>query len=389
MTKLRVKIYNVRFGDAILVIVPDRNAEGVTHTRHILIDFGNVLSGEGGSDTVFEPVIDNIIQTLDGNPLDLYIMTHEHMDHTQGLLYAAEKLNKKLGVKYAWLTASAAEDYYEKHPEAKKKKLEAIDVYKAIERFLKTAPAKENTWIKTLMWINNPRKTADCVQYLRKLAEKENTTYVYRGCQLDGRHPFQETHFQIWAPEEDTSVYYGKFKPMALNTKPTGTSGTKFTHEYPEPPAGVDAGAFYNLVEMRSRGYMDNILAIDKATNNTSVVFCLQWRGWKLLFAGDAEHRSWKTMNKFNVLEPVHFFKVSHHGSHTGLPSSELLDKILPVQHTENDHRIAVVPTYLNTYKDVPDKELLEKELSPLCELKFVEKETVADGEYLDFEFEG
>jgi hypothetical protein len=404
MNKLRVRVYNVRFGDAILVTVPDSDGNGKTHIRHILIDFGNVLRGEGGIDNVFEPVIDNIIQTLDGKPLDLYIMTHEHMDHVQGLVYAAKRLNKKFDVDYAWLTASASKDYYKrgKHPGAKKKKLELAEVYTDIERFLKAAPAQEDSWIKTLMLNNNPKKTEDCVKYLRKLAK--TTTYVYRGCRLEGGHPFREARFDIWAPEENTSVYYGKFHPMALNIKPPAPGGKKFIHEYPEPPAGVDAGAFYNLVERRSRGYMDNILAIDKAANNTSVVFCLEWGGWRLLFAGDAERRSWKTMEKTGVLKAVHFFKVSHHGSHTGLPPDKILDTILPKKPGDGMKRIAVVPTYPGTYRNVPDEELLEKELALRCDkLKYIvkdkekkegkrrekmETETVKDGGYLDFEFE-
>ena len=51
MDTLRVRAYNVRFGDAILVTVPDRDpATDKTTTRHILIDVGNVLSKEGGDD---------------------------------------------------------------------------------------------------------------------------------------------------------------------------------------------------------------------------------------------------------------------------------------------------------------------------------------------------
>ena len=175
---------------------------------------------------------------------------------------------------------------------------------------------------------------------------------------------------------------------MTLGMTSDEQSGSKPILIVPTPPPGVDAGAFYNLVDIRRHGYVDNLLAIDRAANNTSVVFSLEWRGWKLLFAGDAERRSWKTMNKYNILESVHFLKVSHHGSHTGMPDSELLDKILPRQAPDNRSRCAVVCTYPNTYKDVPDKELLEKELPLRCDLKYVEKGTVEDGGYLDFNFE-
>ena len=55
----------------------------------------------------------------------------------------------------------------------------------------------------------------------------------------------------------------------------------------PKPPAGVDAGAFYRLVESRRDGLVDNLLAIDKAKNNSGIVFCLEWRGGEAASPGE------------------------------------------------------------------------------------------------------
>ena len=92
MDELIIRLYNVRFGDAIFISVPDRDRNGDIQMKHILIDIGNVMSGEGGENEVFEPVINDIISILDGAPLDLYVMTHEHMDHVQGLLWYASNI---------------------------------------------------------------------------------------------------------------------------------------------------------------------------------------------------------------------------------------------------------------------------------------------------------
>ena len=400
MDTLRVRVYNVRFGDAILVSIPDKNINGRTDNRHILIDFGNVFRGEGGLDDIFQPVIENILEVLHGEPLDLYVMTHEHLDHVQGLLYVSKKLGIDVKARYAWLTASAAEDYYEKknHQEAKKLRDEARTVYYAIERFLKASPESETSFIQAMMLNNNPRSTTDCVNHLRNIAEK--TTYVYRQCDLTGCHPFHETVFEIWAPEEDISAYYGRFQPVTLGMTSNQISKSNPVLIVPKPPPGVDAGDFYNLVALRRRGFSDNLLALDKAANNASVVFSIQWRGWRLLFLGDAERRSWKLMDKYNMLKPVHFMKVSHHGSHTGMPGSRLLEKILPEKPPDNRSRKAVVCFYPGCYRNVPDEELLEKELFPRCSVEYVvspgtgdvkhtEKGTVPDGGYKDIEFEG
>lgn len=389
-----MRVYNVRFGDAILVSVPDRRGKK-KQIRHILIDVGNVLTGAGGDDAVFEPIVRDIRKVLGKRPLDLYVMTHEHMDHVQGLLYASKKLGIEIPVKFAWLTASASEDYYEKHPEAKKRRLEAIDNYNLIERFLRASKESETPSMRALRLNNNPRSTSDCISFLRKLASKK-TTYVYRGCELDGAHGFEEAGFEIWAPEEDTAEYYGRFQPVALYMSHDVSGRAKPALVTPVPPPGVNGGSFYDLVMSRRQGYADNLLTIDSANNNTSVVFCLNWRGWRLLFTGDAEQRSWKTIwkkikNKETPFEndflPIHFLKISHHGSHTGMPVPELLDKMLPKNPPDERRRYAAVSTCLDCYNNVPDDGSLE-EIGKRCEVKSVLK-LPEDQLYFDLEFEG
>jgi hypothetical protein len=413
-------MYNVLFGDAILVSVPERDDRGATVTRHILIDVGNV-TGKGGDDDVFDPVIRDVLAVLDGRPLDLYVMTHEHMDHVQGLLYAADRLKvdvkKKLDVQYAWLTASAAPNYYDKHTDAKKRRLEAEGTHRAIARFLMASYLDQNPGVDipkgafddlasfvvaadkpdapafpralgALLLNNDYQKTERCVEYLRNLANKNRTFYVHRETDLQGKHPFTEARLEIWAPEEDTTEYYGRFRPLGLAVA-GDAEGAPPPLAAVVPPPGVDAGAFYDLVTARRRGLGDSLLQIDAANNNTSVVFTLEWRGWRLLFPGDAEERSWKAMNREGVLKPVHFLKVGHHGSHNGTPPPELLDRILPLHPPEDKPRYAGVSTCTDVYGKtedtaVPHEETM-KELKKRCEL--VSVEGLKKGEYRDFAF--
>ncbi len=390
MEELRIRMYNVLFGDAILISVPDRDQTGDPLTRHILIDVGNAMSGKGGQDIVFSPVIENIIKELNGQPLDLYVMTHEHMDHVQGLLYANQKvlpnhdLKQKLRTQHAWLTASSAPDYYDTHAEARRKLDETRAVYKEIERFNLACPELLTPEVEALMVNNNPRDTSDCVEYIRSLAE--NTWYVHRELDLTDKHPFQEARFEIWAPEEDTSVYYGTFQPIQFCVVPEQGQGEKPVLATPLPPSGVDAGAFYNLVAIRRSGYMDNLLAIDKAVNNTSVVFCLEWRGWRLLFLGDAELRSWKEMEKQNILGQAHFMKVSHHGSLTGTPPVDILEKVLAIVSPDAHSRYSAVSTCVGTYNGVPDADTLT-EIGRRCELRDVRSELA--GKFIDIQITG
>ncbi len=366
---LRVRVYNVHFGDAILVRIPDRDpVTHVTTQRHVLIDVGNVLRGgdnplgEGGDDAVFKPVVADILEQLGGKPLDLYVMTHEHLDHVQGLFHAATKhyapgeLKARLNTRFAWLTASARPDYYDTHPKAKQQKLAFEAAYQQINAHLQAAPDAGLERFKSLLLNNNPRDTSQCVDFLRELAAPQNTHYVHRGADTTGKHPFAEARFEIWAPEEDTSDYYKPLLPMALGAGAgAGAAGAVAGNaaQVPlVPPAGVDAGAFYDLVERRASGFADNLLAIDKAANNTSVVFCIEWRGKRLLFAGDAELSSWRMMGAQAMLKPVDFIKVSHHGSHNGTPDAALFDTILPQGGSAN--RCAAISTWEETYNGIP-----------------------------------
>jgi len=365
---LVVRMYNIRFGDAILITVPDKNpSTGRTTTRRILIDVGNAPkvagSGQGGSDEVFEGVVGDILDQLNGHPLDLYVVSHEHLDHVQGLFFASTKLPRldlarRLRVRHVWLPASAAPDYYDKHPKAKEQRLAFEAMYRRVAALMAARPTAATRGFLDLLANNDPTKTRQCVEFLRTLSP-EKTHYIHREASLRGKHPFREARLSVWAPEEDTSDYYGRFLPLdagAVPLAPAGKPGARRIPRTPDPlpPQGVDAGAFLGLVRARRSGAIDNLLEIDKAANNTSIVFALEWRGWRLLFAGDAEIRSWKTMAREGVLKPVHFLKVSHHGSHNGTPADDVFEAILPAAPPDNRTREAVISTWEDTYPGIP-----------------------------------
>lgn len=374
METLRVRIYNVRFGDAILIAVPDAE-KGEPKLRHILVDVGNALSKPGGRDFVFKPILEDIQAELDGAPLDLYVMTHEHIDHIQGLYYGEVKEQlPRLTVNTAWLTASAEEGYYsrewptqDEHGNPMKTPAKALAEwetwYKAITQYTEARNAAGDllpSLVSSMLLINDPNSSSECVTFLRGLSAGE-TYYIFRGMEeLGAQHPFEVARMQVWAPEENTAVYYGRFRDTALGVAP-GPEGAPSQLLILLPPPGVDAGAFYRLVEARKQAYMDNVLTIDKSKNNSSIVFCLEWRGWKLLFPGDAEERSWKEMDKRDVLEPVHFLKISHHASHNGTPEDELLDKVYPRQTPDGRERVAVASTYPGNYGGIPDQTTLKR----------------------------
>jgi beta-lactamase superfamily II metal-dependent hydrolase len=384
MSDLVVRAYNVGFGDAILVSIPDRATSGVETVRHILFDVGNLLAGKANKDEVFEVVVADIIAKT-GGEVDLYVMTHEHLDHTQGLLTASNK-GLDLRAKHSWLTGSAKPDYYENHPQAKKRRLEMDAALDDAARTLQASPDDE---LEELLWNNSSRmdtgalglKTADYIAHLRTIAPPDQTHYIDRTMMLEGRHPFEEAKLTVLAPEEDTSDYYGRLPAVrTLTAAPESAMGLKAPkpeRALPNPPPGVDPGAYFDLVRSRRGGIKANLLEIDAANNNTSVVVQIEWRGWRLLFSGDAELRSWRTMNGFGLLQPVDVIKVSHHGSHNGT-LEEIFDTLLPPIGPDARERYALVSTADGSFDSVPELDTL-KYYADRCEL--VDTRDVGRGE--------
>ncbi len=367
MSELVVRAYNVGFGDAVLVSIPDREADGTETVRHVLFDVGNLLAGAKNADDVFEDVVRDIIART-GGEVDLYVMTHEHLDHVQGLLSAAKK-GLALGAKHAWLTGSAHPTYYDDHPGARKRRLEMDAALGDAVRVLQAGADPE---LEALLWNNSARleagvfglKTSDYIDHLRTIAPAEQTLYVDRATDLDGRHPFREAKLTILAPEEDTTAYYGRLPAtgaltVASDATPAARRRRRSATALPDPPPGVDPGAYFDLVRSRRGGLLSNLLEIDAANNNTSVVLLIEWRGWRLLFTGDAELKSWRTMHALGLLEPVHLVKISHHGSHNGT-MEEIFDAVLPPQAHDDRERFALVSTADGSFDSVPDIDTLD-----------------------------
>jgi beta-lactamase superfamily II metal-dependent hydrolase len=391
MTDLIVRAYNVLFGDAILVSIPDRQRNGNEVVRHILIDVGNLLASK---DDVFVPVVQDIADRT-GGEVDLYVMTHEHLDHVQGLL-TAKNNGVELSAKHAWLTGSAAEDYYERHEEAKKKRLDFTETYKGL---VEQHSSASDPWL-TMMIENNSAllpegafglSTADYVNHLRAVAPESATHYVDRTTPLAGKHPFKEAKLRILAPEEDTSDYYGRRRQPRLGAAAAAgfaaAGGQRAAGEsHWQPPVGVQAGAFYDLVQSRNHMNRRAIMEIDAAANNTSIVLEISWRGWKLLFPGDAEELSWFMMRDQDLLKPADFVKISHHGSVNGTVG-EILDVVFPDDNADGKPRRALVSTHDHDWDSVPDPNTIKLYRKHDCEV--LDTRDVEPGEAVEVVFEG
>ncbi len=321
--KIKIRAYNVRFGDCILVFVETSKGK-----KHILFDFGNAPGGSGGRNDVFPQVAEDI-EKQTGGTIDLPVMTHEHLDHMEGFLSQREVFNR-LKIHHVWMPIMSAPDYAKKSPNSKSQKLALESMASLVQRWKAagrlaalSAPIRSLIDNNILALTNKER-----IDYVRALARKKsNLHYLYRGASLKGKHSLgSEIKIEVPAPEKDSSIYYAR-KGKRYWLDAAARLGDE-TFGWPERGRGRRTGAprhvapdeFERLKDEVAEMDWNDILAIDKAANNTSLVVRLTIGGKVLLFSGDAEEESWEQMRARKLLGPVDLLKVAHHGSINGMP---------------------------------------------------------------------
>ncbi|HXE74625.1 MAG TPA: hypothetical protein VNN18_03170 [Candidatus Xenobia bacterium] len=377
-TGIRIRAYNVLFGDCVLLSLPDEGK-----TKHLLFDFGNV-TGKGGANKVFEPIARNL-KKVTGGTLDLLVMTHEHLDHMEGFL-AQRAVFDTMAVRRVWMSIPSKPDYYDKHPKSK----QAFALTQRILEFTKKTFA-ERGLSANLQWnalLLNNLSNVDRINYVRKLAGAKRTHYLYRGLSTKGKHDFKDVRFRILAPEEEMSVYYGSALALA-----GGMADFRRTlGRAPERrvvPEHISATDFERLRQGLQTGDLAAVHEIDKAKNNTSLVVLVEAQSKKLLFTGDAEVESWHKMHKLGLLGRVDFLKVSHHGSWNGTPAvngKNVLDILFPLKNEQTG--IALVSTKSNVYgtvNKVPDEKTLTL-LKKHCKEVYSTEKQAAGKLYVDIE---
>ena len=168
--KIRIRTYQIGFGDCFLVSVPDDNKY-----RHMLIDFGNAI-GKGGKNVYFPIIAKNIRKETNGH-IDVVVLTHEHADHTEGFLNQ-KKIFKEITVDTVWMSLPSDPNYYKNYPKAKRhKRVQSLAGYYSAflaARRMIIAPS-------FMQLVQNNITNKQRVDYIRKLTVKKNVKYLARG----------------------------------------------------------------------------------------------------------------------------------------------------------------------------------------------------------------
>ena len=301
--ELLLRAYDVGFGDCIHVQIPDGDG-----CFHMLIDCGT-SRGSGWLKAVVEDVRANLPREGQQRRLDLLVATHPHSDHINGFKPA---WFKDVRIGRLWLTVTmnpehaGARTALARQPVANKGPLKALREDLAVSSGI--APDYP------LYVARDLAQRLDVQERGRYRLAMEQGTTCFRGFQE------QDTCLRVLAPEWDIDKYY-----LGVSTR-----------------AGQSKS-----IDRRQLGR--------RLKNNASVVLLLEWRGRRLLFAGDAEWQgtgveegrassSWDVMlGRPEVaeilLQPLDLFKVAHHGSHNGTPfydgGKEYLPRMIAPDRTQ------------------------------------------------------
>jgi beta-lactamase superfamily II metal-dependent hydrolase len=339
--RIRIRMYNVGFGDSFLVTIP-----APQRPRKILIDCGSHTAGPPPRPT--KEVVQQIIKdvTERGGPrIDVVVATHRHRDHVSAF---GNALWSTVRVDEVWMPWT--EDYDD--PKARqileRQSKAAMALFLALRRLRLSG--------EVMALAKNSLRSAKAMATLHEgfLPPKARRRYLpavlvppssgsagsfERTFETD---PLPGVRVHVLGPSRDPEVIRDmepdvgeSYLRMAPSNGANPGARPPFREQWWLPPDAVrDEPRLAHLkleprLERRIAAVAaENPLAVavslDKAVNGTSLLLVFEIGKAFLLFPGDAQWGTWQAALKdpgwAALLARTTFYKVGHHGSHNATP---------------------------------------------------------------------
>jgi beta-lactamase superfamily II metal-dependent hydrolase len=367
--EIAIRMYNVGFGDAFLVVIPN----GASCSK-ILFDCGSIQAADNYA---MVDIVKSIVQQAtdaDGVPrIDVVVATHRHKDHVSG--FANDDWDS-VEVKEVWMP------WTEDETDAEARRIRDIQSRLAIalDRSLSAQAAAmgatppvdftryQNVVNNALMLSNDKAMktlhsgfTGEAVRRFlptKVSAERSFTTKVLPGIKIHVMGPARSADVIRDMDPPKGQTYLRLNATLATQA---GLPPAPFEADFVDAAA---ATAAYLLpddqVAIQTAGSMSDLavaVALDKAVNGTSLMLMLEVSGTYLLFPGDAQWGTWQAAMADaqwrEMLSRVSFYKIGHHGSHNATPK-DFVEKMMP------DSISAMASTLTrDIWPDIPKAELL------------------------------
>ena len=354
---IRIRMYNVGFGDCFLLLFPG--------DRTMLVDAGFHSQGKGAfsGHELAQQVIEDLLAATGKARIDVIIATHRHQDH----VYAFNSDTwDEVEVGEVWMPWVDDPDNDEALGLWEKQIRFAMRLAAAMPTFELDAADRED--VEFMLWnagidsVPAPFgvggwTNAGAIRRLRdgfKRRDRKKPRYLprnntfpesFEAASIPGLivhvlgPPRDPELIEELDPEADGETY----RALALRAAGQGHASDEQTG----PPFGAawhvkpeEAGEQLMAEEIeRLRDLArtaDALMAahmLDDMINSTSLVIVLQFGDARLLLPGDAEWGTWKRIlgdeQARELVESATFFKVGHHGSHNAT-SKTLVEEVLP-----------------------------------------------------------
>lgn len=378
--EIRVRMYNVGFGDCLLFWIPTSEGE-----RRVLVDCGYHSLGKGKFSD--KELVKQIKEDLDGETLNVVVATHRHQDHISG--FGEIALWEGVDIEEVWLPFTANPNAVQDEPGLKlwNGLLDRIDSLWDSNGNLKPVAAMalgartqdERDEAEFMLW--NARANAPAIDNLLDGMKRANGKAAKRRFLPENRKHFPSQFttpvlpgvtVHVLGPPTDPKFRKSREVPSSWGFGGMETDGLgdgnepPFSREWIIPSSSRQGRMPFQEGTLKAiRRFNDDLLyAAKKAEgflNGESLVLVLEIGSARLLLPGDAEVGTWTTIlenqDALELASTATFLKVGHHGSHNATPVT-FIDKHLPLKTT------AVISTQQGTgnfRNGIPLKRLLDR----------------------------
>lgn len=352
MAEVKVRLYNVGFGDCFLLEFPREDER----PYRVLVDCGSHSAGHPRPGWKIAETVATIVEDTGGaeSSIDVVVATHRHQDHVSGFDAAAWG---DVTVGEVWMPWTEDPD----DPDATRIRERQSSLALNLTNAFADSSFNER-------WTSNDIKTSLTNLVVNSLTNEAAMHTLHHGFSGKPRRRFLSTletstiepqgcpglTVHLLGPSRDEAIMrdmdppasqsYLKFGATPTTDRESSRAQSRVSEpnrpfarsfvlgpaNYPGPP--LDEKLRKKAASMMRDTDLATAVSLDKAVNGTSLMLMFEFGSAYLLFPGDAQWGSWNAVMEEpatrNLLARTTFYKVGHHGSHNATPR-KFLEEVL------------------------------------------------------------
>jgi beta-lactamase superfamily II metal-dependent hydrolase len=361
-----IRMYNVGFGDAFLLLFPDQN-----RPRRVLVDCGMHSMGPGPRKMkeVVKQIVDDTTDADGKSRIDVVVATHRHQDHVSGF---SQPLWNKVEVGEVWMP-------WTEHPtDLQARKIRETQSARAHSLALALTRLNADDSVMAIAQNNLTNRAAMSILHdgfagqpqrrflpTKRKRERSFDTPVLPGVRVHVLGPSRKQEV-IRDMDPEKSESYLQF--LLTRSQPGDQRLRPFRSEWSLPLTTYRR--FYphlHFTDHMKRQFskvgagteFDLVTKLEKSVNGTSLLLMFVIGKAHLLFPGDAQWGTWKAALEDpewqELLSKTAFYKIGHHGSHNATPRSFV------TKHLSKSFFGMVSTRDTKKWRDIPRLPLLEE----------------------------